>query len=188
MVTTATPSSRDRIFAAAKALFERDGFAETGIREIATAAGFTPALVIRYFGSKEQLFLATMELDNSLTQILTGPLETLGADLAAFVMSVSQPPLLGGGVFGALMRASDRPAVQASLQQSLETSVVAPLSGRLTGDNADLRARLIWACVTGLFTALELVGDTTLRSANQQDVVDLYGPCIQRLVTGSAPL
>jgi AcrR family transcriptional regulator len=177
-----TPPSRERIFAAAKDLFERDGFAETGVREIAAAAGLAPALVIRYFGSKEQLFLATMDLDNGLTQVLAGPMKTLGAALADFVMSAAQPDLLGRGAFGALMRASDRPAVRASLQQSLEVSVVGPLRKRLRGPNADLRARLVSACVTGLFSSLELIGDEKLRTADHQTVVDLYGSCIQRLL------
>jgi AcrR family transcriptional regulator len=181
-VTSATPTSRERIFAAAKVLFQRDGFAETGVREIAAAAGLAPALVIRYFGSKEQLFLATMDLDNGLTQVLAGPMETLGADLASFVMSAAQPDLQGRGAFGALMRASDRPAVRASLQRSLEVSVVDPLRQRLTGHNADLRARLVSACITGLFSSLELIGDEKLLTADHQTVVDVYGPCIQRLL------
>jgi len=46
---------------AATELFARDGYAATGIRDIAAQAGSDPALVIRHFGSKEALFLATME-------------------------------------------------------------------------------------------------------------------------------
>lgn len=47
-------STRDRILAAAVTRFARDGF-DVGLREIGAEAGFSAALVVRHFGSKDAL-------------------------------------------------------------------------------------------------------------------------------------
>jgi AcrR family transcriptional regulator len=180
---TGRASTREAIFAAAAELFERDGFAATGVREIATAAGVTPALVIRYYGSKEQLFLATMELDNALTSVLLGPLNGVGAALSAFLLT-NMANDQRGGVFSALMRASDRAAVRESLQRSRETTIVAPLTPRLAGPHAELRARLVAAQITGLLCALELVPDVGLADAEPETVSELFAATIQHLIDG----
>lgn len=48
-------TTRARIRDAAIVLFGRDGFAATSVREVASAAGVSPALVIHHFGSKDGL-------------------------------------------------------------------------------------------------------------------------------------
>ena len=54
------PSKADRtraaILAAAQKLFAGQGYELTTVRDIAAMAEIDPALVIRYFGSKEELF------------------------------------------------------------------------------------------------------------------------------------
>ena len=183
-VTNAT-TSRERIQAVAEKLFERDGFAATGVREIAAEAGVAPALVIRYFGSKEGLFLTTVRMDNSLTAAVVGPLDTLGVDLARHILTLAARDSAAGGVFAALMRASDRPAVRESLRASTETTVLGPLRDRLSGADADLRARLILSCILGLQTLIGLIGDESLPGADPEGLVREYGAAIQLLVDGS---
>jgi AcrR family transcriptional regulator len=46
----------DRILDAAEALFARQGFTATTIKQIGVAAGMNPALIYYYFGSKETLY------------------------------------------------------------------------------------------------------------------------------------
>ena len=55
-----TSSSRQAILDAARARFAEDGYAMTTIRKIATDAGVNPALIMQFFGSKEDLQLATI--------------------------------------------------------------------------------------------------------------------------------
>ena len=56
------PDTREAILAAAREAFAERGFDGASIRAIATAAGVDPALVHHYFGTKEQLFLAAMQV------------------------------------------------------------------------------------------------------------------------------
>lgn len=189
-MTVETPSAgpvatREAIFSAAAALFRQDGYAATGVRDIAAGAGVTPALVLRYFGSKEQLFLATIALDSGFADIMLGPLPGLGERLVAYLLSNTAPDSTGGGIFSALIRASDRPAIRESLQQSLDTTIVAPLSPRLTGTDADVRARLVAAHIAGLLTSLDILVDRALLAADRATVIRLYGRGIQALLDGT---
>lgn len=54
-------SSRRRIFEAARIRFSACSYEGVGIRDIAADAGVDPALVIRHFGSKEELFRAVAD-------------------------------------------------------------------------------------------------------------------------------
>ena len=62
------PRQRDRaedvradLIAAATQLFGQRGFGEVGVREVASAAGVTPAMVSYYFGDKQGLYAAMLE-------------------------------------------------------------------------------------------------------------------------------
>jgi AcrR family transcriptional regulator len=52
---------RAALLAAARARFTRRAFGEVGIREIAAAAGATPAMIHYYFGDKQGLYVAMLE-------------------------------------------------------------------------------------------------------------------------------
>ncbi len=51
---------QDLVVAAARPLFETQGYAGTSTRDIARQAGVTQAAVFRHFGSKEKLFEAVI--------------------------------------------------------------------------------------------------------------------------------
>ena len=54
------PDRRGQIIDAATEVIARQGYAHTSLKDIAVAAGVTPALIYHYFESKEDLLLATM--------------------------------------------------------------------------------------------------------------------------------
>src|SRR4051812_30128042 len=56
------PDTRGEILAAARQSFAGKGFTGTTIRAVAADAGVDPALVHHYFGAKEDLFLAALEI------------------------------------------------------------------------------------------------------------------------------
>lgn len=174
-------STRDGIREAAGRLFLERGYAGTSVRDIAAAAQADPALVIRHFGSKELLFLETMQLDLDDDPLLSGPLETLGPDFVDYVISHEDLR----GVFLALVRASDGSGIGSRLKDMHETAFVGPLRRRLTGPDAALRARLAAALVGGLLYALWVVGDEDLAAADPDAVVQRYGALLQDLITPS---
>lgn len=180
MARAATGS--DAIATAAGALFAERGYAGTTVRDIAAAADVDPAIVIRRFGSKESLFLATMqpsELADVWIATLAGPLESFGERCVAALLDARGDTR---GVFLALLRASDAAGIRSSLRAAHEDAFVAPLRERLGGEDADLRARLAAAAAGGILYALWAVGDERL-DADRDALVRRYGAVLQAAIT-----
>src|SRR6266576_2765840 len=69
------------ILAAAREHFAASGYERATIRAIARKAGIDPAMVMRYFGTKEKLFAAAAEFDLRLPDLTAVPRGTVGAVL-----------------------------------------------------------------------------------------------------------
>jgi len=175
--------SKAAIGRAAADLFSHGGYAATSIRDIAHEADADPALVIRHYGSKEQLFLDTMRVPSDWTLHFDPPRETLGERIVRFVLA-TDPRV--HTIYLALMRASDASDVAAALREAHEHAFVEPLREMLEGPDADLRARLVAAAIGGLLSALWLVGDEYLVTADRQTLITAYAGAIQQLITPNA--
>lgn len=174
--------TRAAVHRAATDLFSRHGYTATGVRDIAARAGVDPALVIRYFGSKEKLFLDTMTMRDAFAPIADEPADRFGAALVGFLVDRVRDESGNTHVFTALLRASDLPAVRDRLRQQISEMVDRVLAPRLRGPDLALRSRLIGAQVTGLLTALCVLDDPVLTAAPREQLVEHYGRAIQELV------
>jgi AcrR family transcriptional regulator len=74
--------TRGEILAAARELFAAHGFERTSMRAIARQVHVDPALVLHYFGTKENVFLSAIELpfepEAVLPTVLSGDIGSLG--------------------------------------------------------------------------------------------------------------
>ncbi|MFI5502963.1 TetR/AcrR family transcriptional regulator [Nocardia asteroides] len=66
------------ILDAARARFAVDGYAKATIRAIAADAEIDPSMVMRYFGSKDGLFAAAVQIDLDLPDLAAAPPEAMG--------------------------------------------------------------------------------------------------------------
>ena len=173
---------KDAIRASARKLFTANGYDSTGIRDIAADADVNPAIVIRHFGSKERLFIETVDAVNTWHKLFDGPIDDIGAVVVRKIVGGRRKGL---AVFGTIMRASGRPDVRASLQNSTITLLAEPLVERITAPDARLRAHLFAAQLTGLMTALAVYDDDFLLNAPVDDIVRIYGTSLQNLLTGT---
>ena len=71
------------ILAAARQRFAESGFERATIRAIAADANIDPSMVMRYFGSKDQLFAAAADFDLQFPDLSDVDREQLGARLVA---------------------------------------------------------------------------------------------------------
>lgn len=173
-------TTRESIERAATRLFAANGFARTSVRAIAAESGVDPALVIRHFGSKEQLFLESMRLEFGLLPLDEGGLDGLGERLVGWLLDAEHDVR---AVYLALVRASDAGEVGSRLRSAHDDDFVAPLRARLEGPDAELRARLVAALVGGLLYSLWIVRDEALAATPRAELVARYGALVQRLVT-----
>lgn len=174
-----TPT-QSAIWNAARRLFREKGYAGSSVRDIGAEAGVDPSLVIRHFGSKEQLFLDTMQLDLAANPLTSAPLATLGESFIDFVLTSDEQVR---GVFIALLRASETGGISSRLREAHHEWFVNPLRERMTGADADLRARLAAALVGGLLYSVWVAGDEALLAAEHDEVVRRYGALLQSLIT-----
>lgn len=131
MSAAQTPSDRPRrvrdpelhrraiLDAAARAFAER-GYARATLRDIATRAGVTHGLVLRHFGSKENLFLAAVPGTRGVEHLAQDSGEPLAARIAGqFVRRLEHPE--GTDPFVALVRsASDDERAAAALYVAMQ--------------------------------------------------------------------
>jgi AcrR family transcriptional regulator len=89
-------ATREEILTAARKLFAENGYNRTTVRSIGAAAGVNAAMVHYFFGSKEQVFVAALELPANPAQVvpvlLDGPREQFGQRVAGFLMSLWTSP------------------------------------------------------------------------------------------------
>ncbi|MCW2751525.1 MAG: putative TetR-family transcriptional regulator [Aeromicrobium sp.] len=172
--------TRAAISESATLLFSRHGYTGTSVRVVAAQAGTDSALVIRYFGSKEQLFLETMPMVGQFEHITAGPLEGLGRRLVESVLGTQQATQISA--YRALVRASDSDAVRQRLVQAQQDMFVTPMAPNLKGPDPQLRARLVAAQLSGLLDALAIFPDESITHADRDRLVELYGAAIQLLI------
>lgn len=174
-------ATRAAIEDAARHLFTERGFEGTSVRAIAAEAGVDAALVVRYFGSKEALFLRTLAANSEMGAVLDGPIESMGRRLVAYFLERSTSGL--GQRHVALVQAAHRPQVRAELDRVTTEGFIAPLAPRLTGENRELRVALLVAQIGGLLSMMFLQENPIVVAAAPEDVITLYGDAIQALLT-----
>lgn len=143
--------TRSAILEAAREKFAQNGYDQTGLREIAAAAGVDAALICRYFGSKQELLGEVLACPSKFAAILAGPKEQIGTGMAEqlFLPRDERDKSEGIAQLLVLLRAASSPQAHGLLKQSIETGFLAPLRARLTGENCAERAMLVAACLFG---------------------------------------
>ncbi|MDP3676556.1 MAG: TetR family transcriptional regulator [Novosphingobium sp.] len=139
--------TRAAILDAARDAFSSRGYAAAGLREITAAAGVNPALVSRYFGSKEKLFEAALAelLDGAV--LTRGPRETFGEAVVALLTdhtAARRNPL------PMMLFAGADPGARAIVQRLLEELTLAPLADWLGPVEGRSRAARFAALASGL--------------------------------------
>jgi AcrR family transcriptional regulator len=177
----ADESTRDVIARVAQRMFAEEGYAGTSLRSIARTVGVDPALVVRYFGSKEALFLDTLEVQDQFAGAISGPIEGMGARLVSYLIHPqSRDQRLR--TISAMTMAADREDVRKRLQFMIVAGIVEPLMRRMTGRNRLLRAHLVAAQINGILNQLAIVQDDELLSANVDLLAQTAGRALQVLI------
>jgi len=170
-------------------MFAERGFDQTSIRAIATEAKVDPALVHHYFGTKDKLFLASMNapLDPSdlVPKALSGPREEAGERLVRTVLMVWDSP--AGSAAVALLRSAMSNEWTARLMREFVVTQVlrrAVAEMGMQGEEASLRAALVATQVAGLAVVRYVLKVEPVASADPEQLVRAVGPNVQRYLTG----
>lgn len=169
------------ILDAARERFAADGYAGATIRAIARDVQVDPSMVMRYFGSKDQLFAAAAQFDLELPDVDAMPEDELGVRLAAHYLD----------------RWEDDPALRILLRTAVADPAVAermreifalqllPVVAKVTDpDAAAVRAGLVASQVLGMALCRYLLVLPQIAAMTREEVVAWIGPTLQRYLTG----
>lgn len=148
---------------AAAARFARHGYENTSVRDIAADAGVNPALIYRYFGSKEKLFVKVVSRDRDPAAIIAGPLDEL-PDRSVTWFRNRPPAIAGEHPLALMLRSAGREGV-ADLMRAQVRDTVGTLADRLEGPEAELRAAVILALNVGIGALASVAGVDVLSDA-----------------------
>lgn len=175
-------NTRDDILAAARRLFAQRGFQATTMRAIATEAGVNAALVHHYFGNKEQLLVAAMNLPLNPAAVIeqlrdAGPREQVGERIVRFFVRTWRDPSTGHPL-QALLRNAATEAGAAPMRQFVENVMVPRVSAIL--GVPPLRVAGAFSQLIGFALAGTVIGVEPLASATEDELVGLLAPSVQR--------
>lgn len=182
--------TREAILAAAREAFAEHGYDGASIRQIAAAAGVDPALVHHYFGSKDDLFVATLEVPFNpaavLSEVLGGGLDGVGERLVRVLLGIWDGA--GGKPALALLRTMVRHEWGAALMRDFVTSqILRRAAAQYDIPDAEARLPLVGSQVIGLVLIRYVLRVEPLASAPTDWVAGTVGPTIQRYLTAPLP-
>jgi AcrR family transcriptional regulator len=184
--------TRQSILESARAVFAETGYDKASVRAIAASAQVDPALVHHYFGTKEKLFLATMNspIDPAelIPKAMAGPREQAGERLVALMLSVWDSP--AGVAAVALMRSAMSNEWTARLMREfVVTQVLRRAIAELGIDEkeAPTRTALVATQISGLAMIRYVLKVEPIASTPPERLVAAIGPTVQRYLTGDLP-
>jgi AcrR family transcriptional regulator len=185
------PDTRGEILAAARESFAHKGFAGTTIRAVAADAGVDPALVHHYFGAKDDLFLAALEIPVDPRALVPAVFEPgvagAGERLLRLFLSVWDDPAARLPLIALVRSGLSQEAPETLLQQGILRMVLQPLRAALPVAEADRRVQLVASQLIGLVMTRYLLALEPLASMPVDDVVAWVAPTLQRYLDGPLP-
>jgi AcrR family transcriptional regulator len=184
------PDTRATILDAARAAFGEKGFAGTTIRAVASSAGVDAALVHHYFGTKDDLFLAAMELPVDPRQFLgpalAGGPEGAGERLLRAFLSLWDDPEVSPVLVG-IVRSALQPGGERLLTEGFVPVVLLPAGAALGIDRPETRMPLVISQIAGLILTRYVMELEPIASMPPETVLATYAPVVQHYLTGDLP-
>jgi AcrR family transcriptional regulator len=185
------PDTRGAILLAARRSFADKGFASTTIRAVAAEAEVDPALVHHYFGSKDDLFLAALEIPVDpralLPTVFEGGVTGAGERLLRIFLSVWDDPRARLPLIALVRSSLVQEGPESLLQQGILRMILEPLRTALPSAEADRRVQLVISQMAGLVMTRYLLALEPLASMPADEVVAWVAPTLQRYLDGPLP-
>jgi AcrR family transcriptional regulator len=179
--------TREAILGAAREAFAERGFDGASIRAIATSAGVDPALVHHYFGTKDELFLATVGAPLDPAKLIgaaidAGGLADLPERLVRAFLSVWDNPVTGAAALALVRSAMQHDWSARMLREFVAARILRRITASLPIDPAEapIRGAAVATQMIGLAIVRYVVKLEPLASADSETVITLVAPNIRR--------
>ncbi|MFF2410550.1 TetR family transcriptional regulator [Streptomyces sp. NPDC058092] len=184
---TTGPDARTRILEAARTEFAERGYDKTSIRGIAKAAGVDPALVHHYFGTKDEVFAAAIELSFEpalvIPAVLGSGTDGMGERLARYFISVWENPASRAPLLAIMRSALTHEAAAKVLRGFVLRRLLERVAETLDVPDATFRAELAASHMLGIAMLRYVVRAEPLASAPPEKIIEMVAPTLQRYLT-----
>ncbi|MCP2266725.1 TetR family transcriptional regulator [Promicromonospora thailandica] len=178
-------ATRAAILAAARDRFAADGYERATVRAIAHDAGIDPSMVMRYFGSKEDLFAAVIDVELDFPDPSGIDRDAVGVLLVRHFLELWERD----GVLRTLLRVGVTNAAGADRLRDVFRTQLVPMARELGHGAADAerRAALVASQVLGMALVRYVLALEPAAGLSHDDVVAWLAPTVQRYLTAEAP-
>lgn len=174
-------ATRAAILHAARERFAVDGYERATIRAIAAEAGIDPSMVMRYYGSKEELFARAAQFDLRLPDLSAIPRRQLGETLTrTFLDRWDESDALPIMLRAAMTNAAAARQLQTIYRDQLAASIAAIAPAAEAQD----RAGMVATQVLGLAICRYVLKFPPLAEMPGDVVIARFSPTLQRYLAG----
>lgn len=180
------PKTREAVLDAARGQFVARGYTGTRLRDVAATAGVDVALVHYFFGTKDTLFAAAMELPidpiEAVEAVLDGERDGTAGRLLARFLATWDAPGAADPLIALVRSASTHEPAAELLRNFVHHGVVGPLLTRLEVDQVERRAALIASQLLGLVLVRYVVRVEPLADEKSVNLVRALEPVVTHLI------
>ncbi|MEU3148247.1 MULTISPECIES: TetR/AcrR family transcriptional regulator [unclassified Streptomyces] len=186
---TESAGTRDRILDAAREEFSERGYDKTSVRGIAKSAGVDSALVHHYFGTKEQVFEAAVEVAfapalEGRQAVLDAPLEEVGERMTRMILGLWENPVTRAPLLAIIRSAVNNETAAGVFRRLVAGQLLRRIAGQLDLPDAELRAELAAAQLVGIAMIRYVMKVEPLASADPEQIIGRVAPVVQGHLTG----
>lgn len=173
-------ATRAAILEAAKKQFARVGY-DCTLRDIAGEAGADVALVKRYFGGKEALFVEALKASFRTNDLADWDRTTFAVDIATMLAGTPHEDEARTHRFQFLLRAATSQATAPFLNVLVQERLLAPMRNWLGGTDADARARVLAGVYIG-FLVERLIRGEALEGREREVFIERVSAVFSTLI------
>lgn len=175
--------TRAAILAAARERFGADGYERATIRAIAADAAIDPAMVMRYYGSKEKLFAAAADFDVRMPELHDVPKERLGEVLVRHLVERWEED----DTLRVLLRTAVTNEAAAERMRTLFVGQLTPAFRQAAIDQPERRAGLVATQALGFALCRYILQLRPVVDLSTDEAVAWLGPTVARYLTEPSP-
>ncbi|MFI1466028.1 TetR family transcriptional regulator [Streptomyces wuyuanensis] len=183
------PGARERILEAARTEFAERGYDKTSVRGIAKAAGVDAALVHHYFGTKDEVFAAAIEVSFEPALVVPAILgegkDGVGERLARYFIGVWENPVSRAPLLAILRSALTHEAAAKVLRGFVLRRMLERIAADLDVPDPKFRAELAASHMIGIAILRYVVQVEPLATVDPEEIVAMVAPTLQRYLTAA---
>jgi AcrR family transcriptional regulator len=177
--------TREAILSCARHLFAKLGYEKTTVREVAERAHIDPAMVIRYFGSKDGLFAEAASVKLELPSPGDVDPGDMGRTMAEHFLELWEGAGSEQGLAVLLRSAASNSYAAAKMREAFLAQVMPFITATGEPATAARRAGLVASQLLGIAVCRYVLKLPPVVALSRAEIVASIGPTLQRYASGA---